>query len=145
MRTCCLADFAVPMDHSCDDTVIYIYIDSCRIHTDTMNNRRRKTSLPIFTSHFICKGSKRFTQGLRVRGSWRSNITAIFWPHCYDRQRCVFLVLHSAGCWLSLLHLISIFSGPQFIWAPGVAFPTTSRLQLAATQLALHFRLDCVI
>ena len=27
-----------------------------------------------------CKGSKRVTQGLRVRGSWRPNITAIFWP-----------------------------------------------------------------
>ena len=48
---------------------------------------------------------------------------------------------HSAGCWLSLLHLISIFSGPQLIRAqkplqPDVAFPTTSRLQLAATPLA---------
>ena len=43
---------------------------------------------------------------------------------------------HSAGCWLSLLYLISIFSGPQFIRAfrgplrPGVAFLTTSLLQL---------------
>ena len=27
-----------------------------------------------------CKGSKRFTQGLRVRGSWRPNRTAIYWP-----------------------------------------------------------------
>ena len=27
-----------------------------------------------------CKGSKRVTQGLRVRGSWRPNITATFWP-----------------------------------------------------------------
>ena len=41
-------------------------------------------------------------------------------------------MVHSAGCWLSLLHLISIFSGTQFIRAsrgplrPGVAFPTTS-------------------
>ena len=26
--------------------------------------------------------------------------------------------VHSAGCWLSLLHLISNFSGPQFIRAP---------------------------
>ena len=44
-------------------------------------------------------------------------------PHSYGRQRCVFLVLqscstggpgaHSAGWWLSLLHLISNFSGPQ--------------------------------
>ena len=27
-----------------------------------------------------CKGSKRVTQGLRVRGSWRLNRTAIYWP-----------------------------------------------------------------
>ena len=49
---------------------------------------------------------------------------------------------HSAGCWLSLLHLISIFSGPQtplgFRGPPrsGVAFPTISRLQLSGTLLA---------
>ena len=45
---------------------------------------------------------------------------------------------HSAGWWLSLRHLISIFSGPQLIKAqrplrPDVAFLTTSRLQLAGT------------
>ena len=43
---------------------------------------------------------------------------------------------HSAGCWLSLLHLISIFSGSQtpsgFPRAPsvGCGFPYHSRLQL---------------
>ena len=31
-----------------------------------------------------------------MRGSWRPNITEIFWPRSYGRQRCVFLVLH--GC-----------------------------------------------
>ena len=46
-----------------------------------------------------------------------------FNPNCYGRQRCVFLSfswcstggpgVHSAVCWLSLLHLISNFSGPQ--------------------------------
>ena len=36
---------------------------------------------------------ERVVQGLLVSGCWRSNITAIFWPHCYDHQRCVFLVL----------------------------------------------------
>ena len=74
--------------------------------------------------------------------------------HSLWASRYVFLVLlmlnrspgvHSAGCWLSLLHVISIFSGPQLIRAkrpvrPDVAFPTTSPLQLAATQLALLCR-----
>ena len=49
--------------------------------------------------------------------------------HSYCRQCCVFLVLKgcstggpgaqlSAGWWLSLLHLISNFSGPQLFWLP---------------------------
>ena len=47
---------------------------------------------------------------------------------------------HSAGWWLSLWHLISIFSGPQLIRAQrplwtDVAFPTTSCLQLNCLQL----------
>ena len=33
-----------------------------------------------FTSHFICKVSKRVTQSLRVRGSWGPNITEYFDP-----------------------------------------------------------------
>ena len=44
-----------------------------------------------------------------------------FDPYSYGCQRCVFLVLlmlNSAGWWLSLLHLISIFSGPQLIRTP---------------------------
>ena len=57
--------------------------------------------IKYFTSHFICKVSKRVTQSLRVRGSWGPNITEIFWPRSYGRQRWVFLVLHgcSTGPW----------------------------------------------
>ena len=82
----------------------------------------------IFTSHFICKGSKRVTQGLHVRGSWRLNIncnilTPLLWPSALCLSRSPGLLnrrprAHTAGCQLSLLHLISIFSGPQFIRAP---------------------------
>ena len=53
------------------NAVVFSYTCSCRIHTDAMNNRQVKTSLTKYTSHFICKGLKRVTQGLRVRGSWR--------------------------------------------------------------------------
>ena len=63
-----------------------------------INDPHRKTQedffIKYFTSHFICKVSKKVTQSLRVRGSWRPNITEIFWPQSYGRQRCVFLVLH---------------------------------------------------
>ena len=100
--------------------------------------------LPLY-----CKGSKRVTQGLRVGGSWRPNVncnilTPNLWPSTLCLSRSQMLNRrsrgHSAGWWLSLRHLISIFSGPQLIRAqrplrPDVAFPTTSRLQLAATQL----------
>ena len=65
-----------------------------------INDAHRKTQedffIKYFTSHFICKVSKRVTQSLRVRRSLRPNITEIFWPRNYGRQRCVFLVLH--GC-----------------------------------------------
>ena len=49
---------------------------------------------------------------------------------------------HSAACWLSLLHLISIFSGPQtpsgFPRAPSVGggFPYYISLQLSGSLLA---------
>ena len=99
----------------------------------------------IFTSHFICKGSKGLCVVLLWEGAGNRTETVIFWHSLLRPSRCVFLVLlmlnrslgvHSAGGWLSLLHLISIFSGPQLIRAsrgppqPNVAFPTTSRLYL---------------
>ena len=79
--------------------------------------------IKYFTSHFICKVSKRVTQSLRVRGSWGPNITEIFWPRSYGRQRCVFLVLHgcSTGPWSKLFCVL--------------AFPTTSCLLPSSTVL----------
>ena len=73
----------------------------------------------------------------------------LLWP-----SRCVFLGLlmlnrrtraHSAGCWLPLLHLISIFSGPQtpsgFPRAPsaGCGFPYHIS---SLTGRELHWQLD---
>ena len=79
----------------------------------------------IFSSHFICKVSKRVTQSLRVRGSWRPNITEIFWPQSYGRQHCVFLILH--GCSTGAL---------EFYSAGVLAFLITSRLSPSPTLLA---------
>ena len=66
--------------------------------------------------------------GFTVRGSWRPNRTEIFWPLTLMAVNVVSFLffwcstgglrVHSAGWWLSLLHLISIFSGPQLIRAP---------------------------
>ena len=86
-----------------------------------------------------------------MRGSWRPNRTATYWPHSYGHQRGVFLVLQ--GCSteprgltppdagvlyriLSLTHLISNSIGsPQgpFCWV--LAFSPTSFLQLVWLQL----------
>ena len=83
-----------------------------------------------------CKGSKRVTQCLPVRGSWKPkrncniltptvmavNVVSVSFSRCSTGGP-------AAGWWLSLLHLISIFSGPQtpsrFPRAPlaGCGFP----------------------
>ena len=39
---------------------------------------RAKTSFKNMYLSLYCKGSKRVTQGLRVGGSWRPNITATY-------------------------------------------------------------------
>ena len=58
-----------------------------------------------------CKGSKRVTQGLRVRGSWRPNITEIFWPHFYDRH-----IVSFSFFWCSTGALGSILLGAGFLY-----------------------------
>ena len=101
----------------------------CCIHTDAaINDEWRLLYKYMCTSHFICKGSKRVTQGLRVRGSWRPNRNCyILTPTLMAVNVVSFLFswcstggpeAHSAGWWLSLLHLISIFSGRQFNQGP---------------------------
>ena len=115
----------------CMQKYTYIYL----IHTDAMitdaviNDARRKTQedffTNIFTSVFIArvrKGCWRFACERVLETEHKLYIlTPLLWP-----SRCVFLVLldaqpevlgSTAGCWLSLLHLISIFSGPQLIRA----------------------------
>ena len=93
-----------------------------------INDACRKTQedfyIKYFTSHFICKVSKKVTQSWRVRGSWRPNITEIFWPQSYGHQRCVFLVLH--GCSTGAL-----------------AFLTTTRPS-PSTTILLVFALTCL-
>ena len=103
----------------------------------------------ICTSHFIVSVRKGLLKVCVWEGVGDRTETVTFDPYSYGRQRCVFLVpqgcstggpgVHSAGCWLSLLHLISNFSGPQTPSGSrgpprqGVAFPTTSRLSPSPT------------
>ena len=56
-----------------------------------------KTSLTKYLPLTLFVSFERVVQSLRVRGSWKPNITEIFWPRSYGRQRCVFLVLHGGS------------------------------------------------
>ena len=126
----------------------------------TKTDSRRKTSLEKYISLTLLQGFERVVQGLRVRGSWRPNITEIFWPQSYGRQRCVFLVLQGCStggpgpalldegflhCFLSASSLDPNSLGPKWPLWPDVAFPTTSRLQLSATQLARRTQLSYIM
>ena len=122
---------------------IYIYM------LDTYwrsNKRRRKTSLTIFTSQFIARVRKGCS-GLRVRGSWWTNINCNILTSLLWLSHCVFLVLKGcstgglgptlldAGFLYSILSASSLdpklHRGSRGPPRPGVAFPTTTRLKLA--------------
>ena len=100
---------------SCRNIYIYIYIYTLETYRRNDKDRRRKTSLIKYLPLTLLQGSEKVIQGLRLRGSWRPNRTEIFWPPlllfswCSTRGPGV----HSAGWWLSLLHIISNFSGPK--------------------------------
>ena len=114
--------------------------------------RRRKTSLTKYLPLTLLQGFEKVIQGLRVRGSWRPNITEIFWPQTYGRLVVSFLffwcstgalgsTLLGAGflyCILSASSLDPNSSGPQ---APSawrgfpypISSPTGLELQLNST------------
>ena len=73
-----------------------------------------KTREDFFNNIYLslyCKGWKRVAQGLRVRESWRSNITAIFWPQTYDRHVVAFLFF-----WCSTGAMGSTLLGAGFLY-----------------------------
>ena len=132
------------------------------IMTDAMIETQEDFFIKIFTSHFICK----FRKGCVVllwkgAGDQKRNFN-IFIPNLWP-SRCIFLVLlmlnrspgvHSVGCWFSLLHLISIFFGPQLIRAPSpfgpewLSLPHLSNsvhLPATRTQLARRTQLSYII
>ena len=92
-------------------------------HNDTIIKTQEDFLIKIFISHFIARVRKGLLKVCVWEGAGDRTELKYFDPHSYGRQRCVFLVLqllnrtpraHSAGWWLSLLHLLSIFSGPHF-------------------------------
>ena len=93
------------------------------INDAVINDAHRKTQedffIKYFTSHFICKVSKRVTQSLHVRGSWKTEhnwniLTPKLWPSALCLSRSPWLLnrspgIHCPGCWLSLLHLVYLW------------------------------------
>ena len=69
----------------------------------------------ICTSHFIVRVRKGLFRVLLWEGVGDRTETAIYWPHSYGHQRCVFLVL---------LMLNQRLGGSTFCWV--LAFSTTS-------------------
>ena len=119
-------------------------ITTTQYQRQTHEGKRKKTSLEKYSPLTLLQGFERVVQGFACERVLETEhklhlFTPLLWP-----SRCVFLVLldaqpevlgSTAGCWLSLWHLISIFSGPLtpsgvFRGPPrsGVAFTTTSGL-----------------
>ena len=126
-------------------TLLYVLYSHVPYHNDTIIKRTQEDFfIKIYVPLTLLQGFEKVIQGLRVRGCWRPNRNFnILTPTLMAVSVVSFLFslcstggpgVHSAGCWLSLLHLVSIFSGPQLIRASrgplwsGVAFLTTSRL-----------------
>ena len=90
-------------------------------HNDTIIKTQEDFFINIYTSHFICKvrkGCSRFACERVLETEQKLqyfDLTVMTVTLCLS----LFLMLnrrpwvHSSVCWLSLLHLISIFSGPQ--------------------------------
>ena len=70
--------------------------------------------------------------GFTVRGSWRPNITEIFWPQSYGRQRCVFLDLQ--GCSTGALESTLLGAGFPYYCS---SFSVSNSTRLNSTVLFL--------
>ena len=93
--------------------VVYLYTDSCRKnHNDTIIKTTEDFFKKIYLSLY-CNVCEWEGVGDRIELQYIDS-------HSYGHQRCVFLVLLMLNrmpggplCWLSLLHLITNWSGPQ--------------------------------
>ena len=100
---------------------MHIYTCTCRIHIDAIIKTSDTVLRKIYLSLYL--------KGLCVRGSWRPNRTAIYWPPLlWPSALCLshFPGLLNwrpggplfAGCRLSLPHLVTNGSGLQTNWLP---------------------------
>ena len=111
------------MQHPNDTIIRQTHNDKVARINDTRKEDAGRLLYKIFYLSSLFVSFERVVPSLHVRESWRPNITEIFWPRSYGRQRCVFLILH--GC----------STGPWSKLFCQLAFPTTSRLLPSSTVL----------
>ena len=103
---------------------MHIYTYTCRVHIDAIIKTSEDFFKKIYLSLYL-KGFERVTQGFTVRGDWRSNRTAIYWPP---------LLWPSALCLPRSPGLLNRrLGGPAFCWV--LAFPTITCLQILVSKL----------
>ena len=113
------------------------------IKTDAMT-KTQEDFLEKYLPLTLLQGFKKVVWSFTVRGSWRPNITEIFWPRSYGRQRCVFLVLYgcSTGALESTLlgagfpYYISSLSSPTLLNCTG---SSNSTVLLLFNSSALYY------
>ena len=145
MSYCYIVTYADSHLHTCTYICRIIHNDTTTKTDARINDAGKKTQedffRKIFTSHFIArvrKGCLRVACERMLETEHKLHIlTPLLWP-----SRCVFLVLldaqqevlrSTAGCWLSLWHLISIFSGP--LTPSGVSEDSLGRVWLSLPHL----------
>ena len=117
-----------------------------------------KIFIPLTLFVRVKKGYSRFACERELEIDHNCNIlTPLLWPSTLCLSCYTDAGVHSTGCWLSLLHLISIFSGPQFIRTPRpqglmwLSLPhlvynsVRSSTQLPAPQLVRRTQLSYII
>ena len=87
-----------------------------------MNNRCRKTSLTIFTSHFIARVRKGLLNVCVWEGFGDQTELKYFDPHSYSCQSCVFLILQMLNRrpWAPLCWVLAFFTASyqHLLWTP---------------------------
>ena len=137
--------------------VIFLCAVSCRIHTDAMNNRRRKTSLTKYLPLTLLQGFEKGYSGFACeRDPETEQKLQYFDPKlrpptlCLSRfpdaqQEALGSTLLCAGFLYSILSATSLVPklhrGSRGPSRPSVAFPTISRLSPSPTLLQLQ--LNC--
>ena len=103
-------------------TSVEMLYSHMQYHNDTIIKTQEDFFINICTSHFIVRVRKGLLKVCVWEGAGDRTETAIFWPHSYGRQRCVFLVLLMLNRrpWGPLCWVMAFFTASyqQLLWTP---------------------------